>query len=251
MTPEQVDAVLQTGRLLGSVPVSIRPEELPAPAGEGPRLLQVQELPIAHGQHITAGDTLAVLANYAQLLVEGEAFERDSEAIMRAMANKWPLRIASEKTTAGSPAESGTTLEVLYVADTIDPTSRTFHFYASLANEVVHDRVADSGERYIQWRYRPGERLRLIVPIDRIDDQLVVPLTALAEEGVETYVFQLTEGHFVRTAVEVLDRDDRAAVIATPKLEGKIIAMTAAQQLQFALAAQSSEGGGGHHGHAH
>jgi multidrug efflux pump subunit AcrA (membrane-fusion protein) len=249
MSAAQIDSLLDSGKLLGSIAVPVPADELPAATGQTPAILQLHELPIAHGQHIAAGETLAVLGDHSQLLVEGEAFERDGPAILRALAEKWPIQIVGDQ-PAGGANDEPPALELLYVSDTIDPQSRTFHFYAALPNRVVSDRTTN-GRRYVQWRFRPGERLRLEVPVERKSDQLVVPIAALAEEGVETYVFRLTEGHFVRTPVQVVDRDQRYAVIAGKDLEGKIIAMTAAQQLQFALAAQSSGGGGDHHGHMH
>jgi cobalt-zinc-cadmium efflux system membrane fusion protein len=51
----------------------------------GERLWQVQELAVELGQHVEAGNLLCVLADHAELYIEGTAFEQDSREIERAV----------------------------------------------------------------------------------------------------------------------------------------------------------------------
>ena len=184
------------------------------------------------------------------MLVEGEAFEQDWPALSQALAARLAADAASRSRRGQQPLAE---VKLLYLADQIDPATRTFHFYAVLDNEIAHDAAGPDGRRYVQWRHRPGERLRVQAPVERWPQRLVVPLTAVAQDGVETYVFRYVGGEFQRVPVQVEHRDERFAVLADDAQfrEGQVIAMTAAQQVQFALANQAGAGVDPHAGHSH
>ena len=95
--------------------------------------------------------------------------------------------------------------------------------------------------------------MRLRVPIEEWPDRMVVPATAVAEDGVEHYVFIADGDHFHQQAVEVEFRDPKCVVLANDGSihPGDIIALTAAQQLQFALKSQSGTTADHHLGHTH
>jgi cobalt-zinc-cadmium efflux system membrane fusion protein len=246
MNEEQITKVLKTKELLGSLTITALADEGMIADPEQAVLL-VHELRVTLGQHIAAGDTLAVLSDHSRLQVEGEAFEQDAPALARAMRESWPIKLLA---ATGEPAEE---VQLLYIDDTIDPESRTFHFYALLPNRLVHDAQGSDGRRYVQWKHRPGERLRVLAPVERWPKRLVVPLSAIAQDGVETYVFRYSGGEFVRTGVHIEHKDEQFAVLADgPAIrEGQVIALTAAQQVQFALANQAGSGVDPHAGHTH
>jgi multidrug efflux pump subunit AcrA (membrane-fusion protein) len=246
MTEEQIAQVLKSKELLGSLTITALADEGMVAAPEQAVLL-VHELKVTLGQHIAAGDTLAILSDHSRLQVEGEAFEQDAPALAKAMRDSWSIKLLS---ATGEPDEEA---QLLYIDDQIDPDSRTFHFYAALPNRLVHDANGPDGRRYVQWKHRPGERLRVLAPVERWPKRLVVPLAALAQDGVETYVFRYVGGEFVRTGVHVEYQDEQFAVLADdPAIrEGQVIAMTAAQQVQFALANQAGSGVDPHPGHSH
>jgi hypothetical protein len=220
-------------------------------------VLQVHELKVTLGQHIMAGDTLAVLSDHSRLLIEGEAFEQDAATLARSLKEGWPLTLlpgsAGSPATPAKPGGKPETVKLLYLADSIDSASRTFHFYAELPNRLVHDAPGPNSRRYVQWKYRPGERLRVQAPVERWTGRLVVPLSAIAQDGIETYLFRYVHDEFVRTPVHVEFRDEANAVLADDKSvrEGQVIAMTAAQQVQFALVNQAGAGIDPHAGHSH
>ena len=256
MTEEQIDQVLQTKQLLGLLTIAALADEGMIQDPDSV-VLQVHELKITLGQHINAGDTLAMLTDYSQLLVEGEAFEQDLPALSRVMREEWSVALLPVSGQNGRPADregqTSQAVKLLYLADQIKPASRTFHFYAVLNNEIVHDTVGPDGRRYVQWRHRPGQRLRVRAPVERWPQRLVVPLSATAQGGVETYVFRYVGGEFQRLSVQVEYRDEEFAVLADDGSvrEGMVIAMTAAQQVQFALANQSGAAIDPHAGHHH
>ncbi|MEI7782524.1 MAG: efflux RND transporter periplasmic adaptor subunit, partial [Planctomycetota bacterium] len=75
ITDPQIDAILSTRTLLGTL--TVRAPEAAAEITGPPSPLFVQELVVERGQHVNAGDTLAVLADHETLFIEGAAFEQD------------------------------------------------------------------------------------------------------------------------------------------------------------------------------
>ena len=96
-------------------------------------------------------------------------------------------------------------LEILYVAGKVDIESRALHFYAKLPNELLRESKSEEGRRFVYWRFKPGQRMQLRVPVEKWEDRLVVPVGAVAEDGVETYVFQPNGDHFDRHTERVFD----------------------------------------------
>jgi len=251
LTNEQIDAILKDRKLLQDLTVAV-----PATTDDGGMspagtVFQIQNIKAAQGQHLNAGDTLAVLADHAQLFIEGEAFERDMQELSRAVEQGLPVS-ATLDTDGGKP-ESIAGLRVLYLAAKVDPASRTLHFYVTLPNQKVRDARLADGHRFVAWRYRPGQRVQLEIPLETLPDRIVLPADAVAQDGPETYVFTPNGDHFDRRAVHVEYRDPRWVVIANDGslFPGDLVAPTGAQQLQLALKNKSGGGIDAHAGHNH
>jgi biotin carboxyl carrier protein len=221
---------------------------------EGKRLasepLILQQLDVHVGQSVMAGETLCVLADYSELFIEGLAFEQDISQLREASARSWPVDAIFGQSGATSRMLSG--LEIAYLANRIDASSRTLRFYVRLPNEVTKDRRGD-GNRFVEWRYLPGQRLQLRVPVEEWRDQIVVPVDAVAREGAEYFVFQHNRDHFDRVPVHVKYKDQTSAVIENDGsvFPGDFIAMRGAHQLHMALKNKSGGGVDPHAGHSH
>ena len=87
-----------------------------------------------------------------------------------------------------------------------DPESRAFHFYLRLPNAVVMDQQVD-GNRFIEWRYKPGQRLELRITRERWEDRIVLPIDAIVDEGAETFVYRQDGKSFKQTPVHVEYRE--------------------------------------------
>jgi len=250
LTNNQVDAILSQRKLLQNLTVSVpttTEEGGMSPAGT---IFQVQDLKVSQGQHVNAGDTLAVLTDHAELFIEGEAFERDLKEISRA-AEQGSLVSASLDTDGGKP-EVITNLRVLYLAANVNPDSRTLDFYVILPNEKLRD-VKTDGHRFVAWRFRPGQRVQLEIPVETLPERIVLPADAVAQDGPETYVFTPNGDHFDRRSVHVEYRDPKWVVIANDGslFPGDLVAPTGAQQLQLALKNKAGGGIDPHAGHNH
>ena len=245
LAESQVEQILASRTLLHTVAVRAPAEpRLPAHA-----TLLVQELLVEQGQHVNAGDTLAILVDHETLLIEGEAFEQDLPRIVAAAKEKRPVTAVLE--TKSGPATRLDGLALASVSSRVDPESRALHFYVTLPNEQV---AAGSGDdRFVTWRYKPGQRMQLLVPVEEWRDRIVLPPEAVAQDGLEHYVFMTHGDHVHRQPVHVEYRDPTAVVIADDGAlsPGDQIAMTAAQQLQLALKNRSGGAIDPHAGHNH
>ncbi len=215
------------------------------------RLLQVQDLAVEQGQHVNAGDLLCVLADHAELYIEGTAFEQDARQIDRAVADD--VKLTAVFDTGGAEPEFLPGLEILYAADTVDPQARAFHFYARLPNALVRDSGASDEHRFISWKYKPGQRLKLQVPVETWGKSIVLPVDAVVADGPESFVFVRYGGHFDRRAVRVEYRDPYSVVVANDGALrlGDSVAASGAEQLQLALKNKSGGPIDPHAGHNH
>ena len=253
LSEPQVEEIVTNRTLLGTVVVRAPGASGPKPGASAEITLLVQELKVERGQHVTAGDTLAILADHETLLVEGEAFEQDIPQITRAAAENHPVVAILESKI--EPQQQVVGLQIAYVANRIDSESRALHFYVRLPNEIVRDRrAADDGDaRFVEWRYKPGQRMQLRVPVEEWTERIVLPTEAVAQDGVENYVFRVNGDHFDRQAVQVEYRDPQSVVIANDGalFPGDRVALSAAQQLQLALKNKSGGAIDPHAGHSH
>lgn len=249
LTQEQIDAIVRTRTLLQTLTV-----EAPGPTdrmSSDMSFYQVQSLKVAQGQHVTAGDELAELVDHSKLFIEGNAFERDLAEITQASAAGREISVLME--TEGKKPQLVPGLRILYTASSIDPNSRTLHFYVTLPNQIEQDSRQSDGSRYVAWRYRPGQRTQLQVPVETWTDRIVLPVDAVVQEGAEAFVFTANGDHFDRRPVHVEYKDQLWAVIANDGslFPGDVVALAAAKQLQLALKNKAGGGIDPHAGHNH
>jgi multidrug efflux pump subunit AcrA (membrane-fusion protein) len=209
--------------------------------------LVIDQLDVHKGQAVAPGDRLCALSDYSRLYIEGRAFEQDAPAVSEVLSRNWKV---SASFAEGRVLEG---LSLAFVANEIDAESRTLRFFVDLPNEIVHDTVNAEEQRYVTWKYRPGQRLQLKVPVEEWVDQIVLPVDAVAEEGAETYVFRQNGRRFERVAVHVKYRDQQNAVIAHDGslFPGDLVALRSAHRMLMALKTKAGGGVDAHHRHTH
>lgn len=250
IAPEQVDDILRTRTLLQDFVVRAPDHFHGDEACPGEHLFHVQSLPVSQGQQVEVGQELAVLADHCQLVVEGRAFEDDAAGLREAARNGW--EITADLLPGRGTANAVTGLKLQYLADRIDPDTRAFRFYLQLPNEVVLDQTIDK-RRFLEWRYKPGQRMQLSVPVEKWHEQIVLPVTALVDEAGEIYVYRQNGDHFDQVPVHVVYRDQKSAVVANNGaiFPGDVIAGQGAYQMHLALKNKSGGGIDPHAGHSH
>jgi multidrug efflux pump subunit AcrA (membrane-fusion protein) len=251
LSKEQVDGILATHALLNTLTVYVpQPSADKTSEKNAEQVLQVQEVKVENGQHVKAGDPLCVLADHTELYLQGKAFEQDAASLNNAADNGWTLSAVVD--AGGKEPQTVTDLRLLYVANKIEPDSRAFLFYVQLPNRLVRNRETD-GHRFSAWQFKPGQRVEILVPIERWTDRIVLPVNAVVQDGPESYVFEENDGHFDRRSVHVEYRDEYSAVIAndgalTP---GKSVVAAGAYQLHLAMKNKSGGAPDPHAGHNH
>lgn len=212
--------------------------------------LVIEHLAVRKGQSVTAGDTLCVVANLKSLYIEGQAFDQDAPAINLAASKNWAVTAIFQ----GPDGESTVSdLKLSFVSSEIDRESRALGFYVDLPNTVLGETKNNEGQRFISWKYRPGQRLQLLVPVEEWPAEIVVPVDAVARDGVDWFVFRRNGKRFDRVPVHVRYRDQTHVVIANDGavFPGDVVALRAAHQIQMAIKNKSGAGADPHAGHTH
>ncbi len=254
LTPEQVAQVTE-GKFVASIDV-IAPQALPqqlvdpspsANASEPeddrkPLAYEVQELKVDLGMQVQAGQTLGILANHHSLYLEGHAFKREAPYLERAAQQGWPIDVEFAEDDAETWPPLTQKFEIRHLANSVDTTSRTFGFYIPLTNQSRA--YKKEGRTFVVWRFRPGQRVRLHVPVEEFKDAMVLPAAAVVRDGPEAYVFRQNGDLFDRRPVRVLHEDRQNVVVANDGSisPGWFIAQGSAASLNRVLKAQSASG---------
>jgi multidrug efflux pump subunit AcrA (membrane-fusion protein) len=211
----------------------------------------VRSLRVALGDHVQAGQVLCELADHRRLLVEGSAFKSEARALAHIAASRVAVEVEYADENPGQwPAPKK--LYIRNLSEHVDPQTRTFSVFFPLENEEDHG----------VWRFSPGQRVRLRVPVERLVtkrpdgtevDPFVLPPAALVREGAEAFVFVKVEDVFVRRPVRVLHEDATEVVIANDGRVTKVdlVVRNQAAAINRALKAPGDDHGHGHHHHDH
>jgi multidrug efflux pump subunit AcrA (membrane-fusion protein) len=105
----------------------------------------------------------------------------------------------------------------------------------------------------VDWKYSPGQRLQLQVPVEEWPDRIVLPVDAVAADGAEFFVFLENGKQFDRVPVHVEYRDQYSVVIANDGTlsPGDAVATRGAHQMQMALKNKAGGAPDPHAGHSH
>jgi multidrug efflux pump subunit AcrA (membrane-fusion protein) len=210
----------------------------------------VSELDVRRGESVTAGQQISQISDFSQLLIEGQAYQRDAKLLRQAADTH--AEVQATMSGADGEVEMLDGLNVVYIGNKVEAESRSLAFYVGLENEIERDETRNE-KRYVSWRFKPGQRLTLRLPVSRMENAIVVPKDAVAEEGLNRFVFIENGDHFDRVPVEVMARD---SVHVALKNDGQVwpgqrIAVRGAHQLQMEM---KNRGGGAidpHAGHNH
>ena len=251
LSPREVDDIAADRELLQRMRVVV-PQPIDDQPGNVPKsLMQVAELEVEQGQHVTAGLPLCVLTDHAELYLEGKAFEEDAEKLHEAANLGHPITAVLPGN--GSEARSINGLKILYVENEVERDSRALRFYVRLPNEPIDNAKTSVGRRFVGWRYKPGQRVELLVPVERWQDRIVLPVDAVVKDGADYYVFQKDGERFRRRPVHVEYRDQRFAVLENDGalFPGDTVVASGAYQIHLALKNKAGGPPDPHAGHQH
>ena len=251
LNEEQVAEILKTRKLLRALTIYAPTHAHNGDGCSEEHTFHVQRLPVSRGQQVETSQELAVLADHCELYIEGRAFEDDASRLRDATREGW--RVSATVLTEEQDETEIENIKLLYLADTIDRESRAFHFYLQLPNQIVLDQKTPENRRFIEWRFKPGQRLELRIPVERWEKRIVLPIEAVVDEGAEAYVYRQNGASFERVPVKVDYRDGHSAVIANDGalFPGDVVAGRGAYQMHLALKNQAGGGVDPHAGHNH
>lgn len=203
---------------------------------------EIQELSVELGQQVQAGQLLAKLSNHQSLYVIGHAFKREAPYLEQAAQERRAIDIEFAEDVVDRWPGLEQSLEIRHLSNSIDRESRTFDFFIPLANQSRT--YEKQGKAFLVWRFRPGQRARLHVPVEKYENVFVVPAAAVVRDGPEAYVFRQNGDLFKQLPVHVLHEDRQSIVIANDGSipAGSYLAQSAAASLNRVLKAQTASG---------
>jgi membrane fusion protein, heavy metal efflux system len=207
-----------------------------------PFKFELQDLEISLGQQAEAGQVLCHLADHRTLLIEGRGFKNDMPLIQQTAKDGLPVELEFEERGGGNWPPAPKELRIHHLENAIDTETRTFGFHLVLENQwQIYTQEGHAG---LFWRFRPGDRLRLKIAVEKLDNVFVLPQTAVVREGPEAYVFRQNGDLFDRRPVHVVAEDRTNVVVANDGSlrPGSYIAQNSAASLNRVLKAQLASG---------
>jgi cobalt-zinc-cadmium efflux system membrane fusion protein len=227
----------------------LEPPETPLVASQSdeettplPFKFEFEDLEVSLGQQAEAGQVLCHLADHRTLLIEGRGFKEDMPLIQQAAKDGMGIELEFEESKRGNWPPAPKELRIHHLENSIDADTRTFGFHLVLENQwQLYSQGRHTG---LLWRFRPGDRLRLKVAVEKLDNVFVLPQAAVVREGPEAYVFRQNGDLFDRRPVHVVAEDRTSVVIANDGSlkPGSYIAQNAAASLNRVLKAQMASG---------
>lgn len=241
LSEQQLSALADEGRV--ATRIEVRVPQMP-----GIGSFEVIDRPVHRGQTVPAGGTLFELVCLEQLWVMGEAFEADLEVVEQAAREKLPVTVLL-------PAQDRhvSDLRILALEGEQDGENRVTHFFLELPNELVDRRTRD-GHRYLQWAFRAGARVQIMVATERAGERYVIPAGALVRQAGQAWVFLYEQGEHLRIPVVAESAGPRQVVLAPDcgLHPGDVLVTSGALQLNLILQqGQGPEAVDPHAGHSH
>jgi membrane fusion protein, heavy metal efflux system len=235
LSDEQIQQVA-TGKFISTITIIV-----PTTATEEPSF-EVQELQVNLGYQVKAGQLLAVISDHRSLYIEGHAFKQEAPSLEQAAKSGWPLEVEFAEDDSKHWPALDQAYKIRHLSSTIDSSSRTFDFFVPLVNQSRS--YEHAGQSFMAWRFRPGQRVRVRVPVEQFRDVIVLPVAAIVREGPEVYVFRQNGDLFQRLPVHVIHEDRLFVVLANDGSvqTGAYIAQGSAASLNRVLKAQSASG---------
>ncbi len=242
LTDAQLRALENQGRTTDRI-------KLFAPKLKGGPEMEVSYRPIHAGQIIEAGKPIFELTALDKLLVRGEAFESDLPVVRNAIQSELGVEVYSAPT--GRQTKN---LKIFVMEGILDAEARITHFFMRLDNQKIAERSLD-GHRYLDWEYRAGERVQVLIPTQKPRPRFVLPIAALVRRTGATWVFRLQGNRCQRVGVRLdyLDAEQAVVPINAGLHPGDELVVSGALHVQLAIE-KNRQGGLSNqnaHGHAH
>ena len=205
MTSDEIDKTVEIGKPHSRFYVT-------APASG-----QITKQHVMLGATVEKSNSLYAILDTDVVLVEGEAYE-DTLALLH---DKWKV---DSEVRIRVPAYPGKvfTGKISQISAVVNPEKRTVHFWTEVDNS--------------SHQLRPGMFAEQTLVLEKFDDVLSVPLSAILQDGTTQFVFVESGDTYVKHEVEVGAKDDRYIEIKDGLLAGEFVVIQGTHQLMRAAA---------------
>ncbi|MEK6247826.1 MAG: efflux RND transporter periplasmic adaptor subunit, partial [Planctomycetales bacterium] len=184
LTDKQIKQIEGTSEKLGTLVHSIvvkAPAELPKEMGK----FHIDKLNVNVGDHLEHGASLCSMANLSVLDIKGQAFGADMPYLEKIITTDRPVKVVLGSDLSRLQTVAG--LKVERLESKVDTNTRLHSFFVRLPNQLLNE---SSQSKFAQWTYSPGERVKIHLPITVLKKRVVLPMAAVAQDGLESYVFR-------------------------------------------------------------
>ena len=205
LTSDEIDKIVETGKSQSRFYIT-------APASG-----QITKQHVMLGATVEKSNSLYAILDTDVVLVEGEAYE-DTLALLH---DKWKV---GNEVRIRVPAYPGKvfTGKISQISAVVNPEKRTVHFWTEVDNS--------------SYQLKPGMFAEQTLVIEKFDDVLSVPLSAILQDGATQFVFVESGDTYVKHEVEVGAKDDRYIEIKDGLLAGELVVIQGTHQLMRAAA---------------
>ena len=219
MTSGKIDKVIEIGKPHSRFYVT------------APATGQIIKQDVTLGATVDKSDSLYAILDTGVVWVEGEAYE-DTLALLE---DKW--QVGSE-VRIRVPAYPKTVFmgKISQISAVVDSEKRTVHFWTEVDNA--------------KHQLKPGMFAEQTLVIEKLDDVLSVPLSAVLQDSATQIVFVQSGNTYVKHEVEVGVKDDQYIEIRDGLLPGEFVVVQGTHQLMSASAGSAAVVDP-HAGHSH
>ena len=184
---------------------------------------QIIKQDVTLGATVDKTDSLYTVLDTDVVWIEGEAYE-DTLALIH--DKSWQIPHAYSpvgiEVRIRVPAYPGTvfTGKISQISAVVNPEKRTVHFWTEVDNST--------------HKLKPGMFAEQTLVIEKLDDVLSVPLSAVLEDGATQIVFVESDNTYVKHEVEVGAKDDQYIEIKDGLLAGELVVVQGTHQLMKA-----------------
>ncbi len=219
MTSNEIEKVIETGKSHARFYVT------------APSTGQIVQQDVTLGATVDKSDSLYAILDTDVVWIEGEVYE-DTLALLQdklQVGNEVRIRVPAypRKVFTG---------KISKISAVVNPEKRTVHFWTEVDNST--------------HQLKPGMFAEQTLVIEKLDDVLSVPLSAVLEDGATKFVFVESGNTYVKHEVEVGAKNDQYIEIKDGLLAGEYVVVQGTHQLKRASTG-SAVVIDPHAGHAH
>ncbi len=205
ITKKEIEWIVETGKPHSRYPIT------------APNAGQIVLQHVTLGTTVDKSDSLYSILNTDIVWVEGEIYEDTLALIHDSLQEGGEVRIR-----VPTYPDTVFTGKISEISAVVDPEKRTVHFWTEVENT--------------SYRLKPGMFADQTLVINKYDDVLSVPLSAVLEDGATRVVFVESGNTYIKHEVEVGAKDDQYIEIKDGLLAGELVVVQGTHQLMRATA---------------